>query len=269
MIWPWIHILIAYAIYIVFALGSSVVIAKTAGDLREMSTRNSPRVLVMGLAANLLIMVLVALLLVSVDGKPVGSLGLGFSANDALASIGGASAIFLLAIGFIGFLQGIGQIESVALVRPVSSGHGAAPLALGLSVLGAVALQEEVLNRGYVTLNLLSHSALAIILISTTLFTLIHFLTNRGGTYQVISWMIGGLVLIVSYLLSGSLWVPIILHFATDSANLLLFNITGQYSAIVTSPPLSMGQRAAFRFIYGIAVIALLLAIYGTHFVLP
>ncbi len=269
MIWPWIHILIAYAVYILFALASSVVIAKFAGDLREMSTRNSPRVLLLGLVANLIIMALIGLLLVFMDGKSIATLGLQFDGADALASIGGALAIFLVALGFIGVMRRTQRIESVSFVRPASSNRDALLLTLGQGMLIAVALQEEVLNRGYVTLNLRSYSVLAIILISTTLFTLIHFLTNRGGAYQIVSWVVGGLVLIVSYLMSGSLWVPIILHFATDSANLLLFNITGQYSVVVTSPPLSVGQRAAFRLVYGVAIAAILLAVYGTQFALP
>ena len=269
MIWPWIHILIAYAVYILFALASSVVIAKIAGNLREMSTRNSPRVTLLGFVANLIIMILIGLLLVFMDGKSIVSLGLQFHGADALASFGGSLVIFLVALGFIGVMRRTRLIESVSFVRPATSNREVLLIALGLGMLVAVAMQEEVLNRGYVTLNLRSYSLLAIILISTTLFTLIHFLTNRGGAYQVFSWVVGGLVLIVSYLMSGSLWVPIILHFATDSANLLLFNITGQYSVVVTSPPISVGQRAAFRLVYGVAMAAILLAAYGTHLALP
>ena len=269
MIFPWIHILIAYAIYILFALGSSVAIAKLAGDMREMSNRNSARVLLLGTAANLLILVGLLALLLMLDKRPVSGFGTGFGRADVLAAFGGAVAIFLSAVGFVGVLHSIGSIESVAIVRPVASRSAATSLALGLMLLFAVSLQEEVLNRGYVTLNLHTYGPLAIILISTTLFTSIHFLTNHGGFPQIVSWVIGGLVLVLSYLLSGSLWVPVILHFATDAANVLTFNITGNGSAIITSPPVSQSQRAVFRLIYGVVVAAILFAIYGTTFALP
>ncbi len=269
MISPWIHILVAYAIYILFALGSSVAIAKIAGNLREMSTRNSARVLLLGMGVNLLILVGVLLLVVLLDNQSLSALGTGFDGADALAAFGGAIAIFLLALGFIGVLRVMGRVESVSIVNPVSKRPAAISLAFALVLLVVVSLQEEVLNRGYVTLNLRSHSALAIILISATLFTLIHFLTNKGGFQQVVSWVIAGLLLGFAYLLSGSIWVPVILHFATDAANVLTFNITGQGSAVITSPPVSQGQRAAFRLVYLAALVAILLAVYGTHFALP
>ena len=47
---------------------------------------------------------------------------------------------------------------------------------------------------------------------STVLFTAVHLLTNRVSSYQVASWAIGGLVLVMAYLVSGSIWVPVVLH---------------------------------------------------------
>ena len=212
-------------------------------------------------------MAIVLALLVLMDGKSISALGLGFSSVDALAAFAGLGATFMLALGFVGLLRVSGHLESVALVSPITSSHDGG-LLLGMGLIAAVALQEEVLNRGYVTLNLLSYSTLAIVLISTTIFTLIHFLTNRASLYQIVSWVVGGLILIFSYLLSGSLWVPIILHFATDTANVLIFNITGEHAAVVTSPQLTVGQRAAFRIIYGVVIPGILFAIYGTTFAL-
>ena len=129
-----------------------------------------------------------------------------------------------------------------------------------------IVIQEEVLNRGYVALNLRGLGSLGVILISATIFVLIHILTNRANLYQLISWVVSGLVLITSYLLSGSIWVPVILHYATDAANTLVFNITGQYSFFETSPSMTEAQRAIFRVIYGFAMMILLFSIYGLQF---
>jgi membrane protease YdiL (CAAX protease family) len=265
-IWPWIHIIVAYLIYIVIAILTSSVVRKMAGDLKDMANRNSPRVLLLGAAANLIAMFAILLLLVFWDKRPVSALGLAFQSKDALAAFGGLVATFLLGIGFILYLRRTKRIQSIEISQPAKSSAQVGNVILGLMLLVTVVLQEEVLNRGYVTLNLLSLGPAGIILASTIIFVLIHFLTNRANISQVISWIVSGLVLVISYLLSGSIWVPIILHYATDTANVLVFNITGQSSFVQTTPAVTEEQRAEFRVIYGFVITAILLMIYGLKF---
>ena len=136
----------------------------------------------------------------------------------------------MLAIVFLLFLKRTNHINSLEVVQPAKSPDQVASMLIGLIVLVTIVLQEEVLNRGYVTLNLPPMRPMGVILISTTIFVLIHFLTNRANVYQLISWIMSGLVLITSYLLSGTIWVPVILHYATDATNTLVFNITGPFS---------------------------------------
>jgi membrane protease YdiL (CAAX protease family) len=265
-IWPWIHILIAYLIYIVIAILTSAIVRRMVGDLKDVTNRNSPHALLLGAAANLIAMFAILFLLVFWDKQPVSALGLAFHSTDALAAIGGLVGTFLLAIGFILFLRRTKRLESIEFSQPAKSPAQAGIVILGLVMLVTVVLQEEVLNRGYVTLNLLPFGAAGIILASTTIFVLIHFLTNRANVSQVISWIVSGLVLVFSYLLSGSIWVPVILHYATDTANVLVFNITGQSSLIRTTPAVTEGQRAAFRVIYGFVIAIIIIAIYGLRF---
>ena len=66
--------------------------------------------------------------------------------------------------------------------------------------------------------------------------------------------------------ISGTIWVPIILHYATDATNTLVFNITGQSSFFKTSTSMTEGQRTIFRVIYGFAMMILLLSIYRLQF---
>lgn len=263
---PWLHILVAYLIYILIAVLTSLVVGKVAGDLKDFKTRNSLPVLLMGAAANLLAMIAVLLLLVLWDQRPVSALGLGFRERDALAALGGLLLTFLLAIAYLYFLRSAGRIESITVRRSTNSSTRWNGMGIGLLALLAIVLQEEVLNRGYVTLNLLPLGPWGIILASTVIFVAIHFLTNRGSLPQVISWTVSGLVLVISYLLSGSIWVPIILHYATDAANVLVFNITGQYAFFQAMPEISEGQRTAFRVVYGFVMIAILFAMYGFTF---
>lgn len=263
---PWLHIPFAYLVYIIIAVLASVVIGKVAGDLKDFSVRNSPKVLIMGGAANLIAMIAILLMLVFWDKQPISTLGLKFDRLDAIASTIGFGLTFLLAIGFLLTLKYTNRIQSLTVARPAATFKQGAGMVLGLFILATIVLQEEVLNRGYVVLNLLPLGVTGIILVSTLLFVLIHFLTNRTNFLQVISWTVSGLVLVTTYLLSGSLWVPIILHYATDAANTLVFNITGQFSFFHTTPSITENQRALFRVIYGVVIIAIFVALYGLQF---
>lgn len=81
-IWNWVHILAAYLIYIVIAVLISMVVRKTSGDLKDFSVRNSPRVLLLGGAANLIAMFAILAQLVFWDKRPVSDLGLNFHRID-------------------------------------------------------------------------------------------------------------------------------------------------------------------------------------------
>ena len=265
-LWNWLHIIAAYLIYILIAVITSVLVSKTSGDLKDFSVRNSPRVLLLGGAANLIAMLAILALLVFWDKRSISDLGLDFSRIDMLAAAGGFIATFLLAILFLFVLKQTHRINSLDVVQPTQSSGQSLSMLIGLLVLVTIVLQEEVLNRGYVALNVRPLGAWGVIFVSTTIFVLIHVITNRANVYQLISWIVSGLVLITSYLLSGSIWLPIVLHYATDAANTLIFNITGQYSFFKTSPATTEGQRAAFRLVYGTVMMGLLFSIYGMQF---
>jgi membrane protease YdiL (CAAX protease family) len=265
----WLHIITAYLIYIAIAILTSMIVRKTTGDLKQYSVRNSPRVLLFGGAANLIAMTTVLSLLAFWDKRPISDLGLTFPRIDRVSAISGFVLTLLLAIAFLVFLKRTNRIESLNIVRPVRSTDQIINMATGFVVLVTIVLQEEVLNRGYVTLNSLSLGPWGIILVSTTIFVLIHFLSNRASVHQLVSWIVSGLVLATSYLLSGSIWVPVVLHYATDAINTLVFNITGQYAFFKVSPSITEAHRMVFRLIYGVTIMLGLLLIYGRHFRLP
>ena len=264
--WNWLHILAAYLIYVMVAILTSILVRKTAGDLKDFSVRNSPRVLLMGGAANLIAMAAILSLLVFWDHLPISDLGLSLSRRDVLAGAIGFGITFALAILYLWILKRAKRIQSVEIVQQAASSGQIINMTIGLIVLVTIVLQEEVLNRGYVAINTRSLGPWGVILTSTAIFVLIHFLSNRANGYQLISWVVSGLILVTSYLLSGSLWVPVILHYATDATNTLIFNITGQYSFFKASPPITEVQRAAFRIVYGVVMTTVLFSVYGMQF---
>ena len=170
--------------------------------------------------------------------------------------------IVALALALIQWLRRTGR-SRVSSHQPVKDPSGLPGLIVLILVLFIVALQEEVLYRGYITLNLLDRGPVVIILASTLIFAAIHLLTNRANFYQILSWLISGAIFAYAYLISGSIWVPIVIHFATDLTNVLLFNIVGQLSFFTITPAPTDRHRALVRAAYAILQLAVLLAFYG------
>ena len=260
---PWLRVLLAVLVFVVVALLASALVRRVGTDLREMQGRTDRKVAIIGLLANLAVLGVVLLMLVVLDGRPLSALGLGFTARDAvvLALVGVLTGVGVL--GFLALLQATGRVS----VRRSGSGNRGTTLGavLMLSVLCAVALQEEVLFRGYVTVNLAQLGWVVVGVTSVALFTGVHLLTNRIDGYQVVSWAVGGGVLVMAYLLSGSIWLAVAMHFLIDITNVVAFGIVGQYSLVTLSPALSVRDRAGYRVVSSLAVAVLLLAAYGAH----
>jgi membrane protease YdiL (CAAX protease family) len=256
------HITLAILIYLLVAAGTAVLIRKTGGNLKDMAGRTSTSVLLLSGAANLLILILTLALVIGFDKEPLSALGLSFSVRDGLFALVGAAVTLLLAIAFVR-LRERGPVPSITQ-SPAAKAIGTRRMIVGWVVLLVVAIQEEMLYRGYITLNLFGLSPAWILVFTTAIFVLIHFMTNRIGKYQIVSWTVSGLVLGGAYLVSGSIWVPIILHLATDMTNVLVFHITGQPTISKAIPTFSVKDRATFRLLYGLVVVLLLAAFYQT-----
>lgn len=259
---PWIRIFLAVFAYIVFALLASAIVRKIGQSLKEMEGRTSPKVLFVGAITNLFVLGTTLLLLVFLDKQTISSLGILFSNKDLAFATIGAVTIFILAAAFVGLLKQSGRFQ-VNPNKPLKNFSEAVNFFGGVIVLLIVALQEEVLYRGYITLNLLSFGPLVVIVVSTIIFTAIHLLTNHSNLYQIMSWLVTGAVFSYFYLIIGSIWVPVVLHFATDLTNLLVFNIGGQFSLFKISPSVTARPLAAFRIASVIVLVAVLLAFYG------
>jgi membrane protease YdiL (CAAX protease family) len=262
MLLPWIRVALAVLVYVLFAIASSIVARKAGADLKEMEGRSSQRNLIIGAVANLCVLVVILLMLVFLDGRPVGSIGVSFFGRDLVFSILAVALIFLSAVAFV-VLLGRSRNVQVMTQSPVQNSAQSVGLVAAAAVLMLVAVQEEVLYRGYITVNLIEFGPAVVFVTSIVLFTAIHLLTNRASVYQILSWLLGGAVLTYAYLVSGSIWVAIVLHFATDLANLLVFNIIGQYSLFKISPALTVRHRAFYRAAYVAVVVGVLLVFFG------
>jgi membrane protease YdiL (CAAX protease family) len=107
-------------------------------------------------------------------------------------------------------------------------------LSLGLFII--VAINEEVLIRGYVLRNLLySFNKYTALIISSILFSVIHGFNPNMSWLSYLNLFLAGILLGTSYIYTKNLWFPITLHFSWNFFQTLFgFNVSGQnlYSLI-------------------------------------
>jgi len=262
---PWIRIVTAVAVYIVFALLASVISSKLNLNLREIKSRTSWAILLVGAIANMGILVIISLLLKYWDNRPLADLGLRFTTFDFLYIVLGVGIIVIAAIILIMLWRHSETLE-LQIEKPVKNRSELLNMLGGIGVLSIVAIQEEVLFRGYITLNLFHLSPIIVIVASTVLFTLIHLITNTRNAYQLLSWIIGGALLAYVYLITGSIWIPILLHFTIDLNNMLIFNIAGRFSFLKLSPSLTKNQLVIHKIVLSTLLLTVLITFYGSSF---
>ena len=262
---PWVRVALAVAVYLVVAVGASALIRRVGSNHRDMAARTGRAVAVIGLGANLLVLGLVLLMVRVVDGRPLGDLGLAVDARDAYVIAASLVVIVGLAAVYLIRLRAGGASD----IRRRRAAPGRAPDVTGglllVLVLVAVALQEEVLFRGYFALNLLPHGWAVVAATSTIVFAAIHLVTNRADPAQVASWLIGGALFVLAYLVSGSLWVAIVLHLAADLTNVVAFGVAGKYSPWTIDPAPTSTWRASYRAVSSAAVVLVVLLGYGVQ----
>ena len=261
---PWLYIMLSVFIYIIIALSTSYIIKKSGKDLKIMATRHSRTVLLIGAIGNLLILISILLLIKVQNLFSINSLGYALSGQDILFTIEALVGIVLLSLLFIKIWQSAGNTK-VKVKKPIFNSKEAFRVFEALFVLLIVAVQEEVLFRGYITLNLIGYNPLLIISVTTLIFSAIHLLTNKSSLYQIISWLLGGFIFAYIYLATASILIAIIIHFAADAINMLIFDIVGKYSFFDFTPRLNVKQRTAFRFGFTVLLLVMIFVFYGSN----
>jgi membrane protease YdiL (CAAX protease family) len=125
-------------------------------------------------------------------------------------------------------------------------------LSLGLYIV--VAINEEVLIRGYVLRNLMySFNKYTALIISSILFSVIHGFNPNMDWFSYLNLFLAGILLGSTYIFTKNLWFPIALHFSWNFFQTLFgFNVSGQnlYSLIefkIAKPNLINGGLFGFE----------------------
>ena len=153
-------------------------------------------------------MLLVFIFRTQVDRRSLVSLGFSFGKQDRrdlvaglLWGIGVVTTVFLI-------LLTSGQIRVVAFEFPMGQ------LAWGILLFVFVALQEEIVSRGYLLNNFMqsANKYLSLVLVSV-LFALGHGTNPNVSTIGLANIVLAGLLLGIYYVHKQNLWFPIGLHF--------------------------------------------------------
>ncbi len=135
----------------------------------------------------------------------------GWRHNLALGIAAGALEI----LATVGVMSAGGSFEVVGVVPGPALFVGVALAAVNFSF---VAVSEELLYRGYLLQALPqrwstgTQAALAVLI-----FTLSHIPMQGAYLPNVVDWVVSGMIFVIAYLTTGSLWLGIGIHFASDT----------------------------------------------------
>ena len=168
------------------------------------------------------IFVLLWILMKFVDKEPF--INLGFSIKGKMNDIilGMALGLLLMAVGYSTLIF-LGEIKFVSFNFDLKSIMLLFLLFIGVSVV------EETYARGYVLKNLLkSFNPVVSLIISSAIFSLLHFFNPNVNYIALTELFIAGILLGVSYVYTKNLWFPIALHLSWNFFQVMFgFNVSG------------------------------------------
>ena len=175
------------------------------------------------------IFLLLWILMKFVDKEPF--INLGFSlkgkANDII--LGMSLGLLLMAVGYT-ILILLGEIKFVSFNYDLKS------IVLLFLLFIVVSVVEETYVRGYVLKNLLkSFYPITSLIISSAIFSLLHFFNPNVNYIALTELFIAGILLGISYVYTKNLWFPIALHLSWNFFQVMFgFNVSGMdtYSLI-------------------------------------
>ena len=196
-----------------------------------------------------------------VDKENFISLGFYLKNKDKHYYIGVLLGFFIMAFAYL-LLSQINEIKYVKTVFKIKE------IILSVGLFLIVAINEEVLMRGYVLRNLMySFNKYIALIFSSILFSLMHGLNPNMDWFSYLNLFLAGILLGSTYIFTQNLWFPIALHFSWNFFQSLFgFNVSGQdfYSLIefkIAKPNLINGGLFGFEGSIFCIVIQLILII--------
>lgn len=224
---------------------ASLVIKRLGFDQKAGTRSSNPSVaLLVAAAFNLVIAGAALAVYVLVGHRRLSAMGFHLTGNDTGVGLAIVAFTGVLAWLFVG-----SRVEARSPSAPLLG-----PVVIGLT---AAAFQEEVVFRGFIVSLLRPDGWVVAILVSTLLFTLVHFLTTQVTWHRTLKWLLGGVSLFTVYYISGSVWAATVAHLARNLANaLLLLEIPGA-SLVRLRTRVSEGYHTVYTLVWSIGTILL------------
>tara|TARA_B100001939_G_scaffold148216_1_gene128289 strand:- start:2227 stop:3105 length:879 start_codon:yes stop_codon:yes gene_type:complete len=175
------------------------------------------------------VLLLLWILMRFVDKEPF--INLGFSLKGKVNDIilGMTLGLLLMAVGYT-ILILLGEIKFIGFNYDLKN------IILLFLLFIAVSIGEETYVRGYVLKNLLqSFNPIISLIISSAIFSLLHFFNPNVNYIALTELFIAGILLGISYVYTKNLWFPIALHLSWNFFQVMFgFNVSGMdtYSLI-------------------------------------
>lgn len=175
------------------------------------------------------IFILLWLFMKYIDKEPFMNMGFEIKGKRNDIILGMTLGLFMMAVGYL-VLSWLGEIQFLKINYELSSIIWLFILFIGVSIL------EETFVRGYVLKNLLkSFNPIISLVISSGIFSLLHFLNPNVNYLALTELFIGGIALGISYVYTRNLWFPFAFHLSWNFFQVIFgFNVSGMdtYSLI-------------------------------------
>jgi membrane protease YdiL (CAAX protease family) len=237
----------ALVVIVVWSLLTVQLVKLLGVDIRDTSQRTNPPFLIIATVANGLLIGVIGLIFRVVNHGALSELGFGLPSRGLALAAGILLVTFAVAVGFVYVLQS----RNVIAIRwsPDAKQLTDPAFLLMLLALFVAALQEEVVFRGFLNANLAPYGFVWALLGSSVIFTGFHFLTSKVNAFQVVDWFLGGLILFVIYVATGSIWASAIVHFGRNLANALVFDIADTHTMFRLDPKVQPRYKTVYTVI--------------------
>lgn len=256
-------IFIVIILTVVIFFIASKILSQMGFDQKKGKVKSNPSIpLIMGSIFNLLITIGVFLIYKYISGRSISSMGFSLNGSDIIF----CTIIF---IGNFGLAWIFIRKQEEVLINNNRNQSNLSILSsylILLFTLFAAAFQEEVVYRGVIVTLLIPLGWVGALVISTVLFTLVHYITSKITLYNTINWGIGGLMLFGVYYISGSIWVAAIVHTSRNLVNSFLFLNIPELSVVNLKTPLPEKKKS---FYYALLSISTILFTFIWYFLQP
>lgn len=245
-------------------IGTMYLVKLVKIDIKDVSQRNGVKFMSIVLIGNFSFIIVVYLMMHYFDKKDLFSLGFHITWVYALIALIMFVLTVLIALLFVYVLQKMGKMNFKIRTK-VLSGMKKEWVTFFLSffVLFLAALQEEIMYRGYFSYIFKEYEMITAMLLSSSLFTVWHFLGNKVNIFQMIEWFVCGILLFYLYDKSHSIWLVTFLHLSRNMTNVFVWDIADKYSFLKFDNPIQPRYKTIYTLLWTSIIAILTFMIFG------